>query len=238
MPKQFVPPESAESSPVPTMSPCEAFGHDWTEANYQEPQTCSVCGGTTGSPLTPSFELHGLQPNIEEGITYDYVTACNKDHAFKTVGKLTVSGCRTFSSDASHEAKEGYEWRTLHLSIIFDDENADNYGIEIGLGWNDYYDIEGMDDSVYYDSDGNAICTANYYGTDYTECTFFWEGQGFGEWSGGEHNSVQFEADIYARLPVGYDGWVITFYDPSIPWDNGIYIYDVADENTLFFRME
>lgn len=231
-------PESSAATPTSTPDPCEASGHDWKEANYQEPQTCRVCGETTGSPLTPAFELHGLRPNMEEGVTYDYVTACNNDPAFKTVGRLTVSGYRTFLSDDLHEAMDGYEWHTLHVSITFDDENAYDYGIRLGFGWNDYYDIEGMDDSAYGDSDGATICTANYYGTDYTECAFSWEGQGFGEWSEGEYHAVQYENDVYARLPIGYDGWVVTFHDSSIPWDDGMYIYDVADENTLFFRME
>lgn len=202
-------PESDSATPTPASAPgpCEASDHDWTEANYQEPQTCSVCGETVGNPLVPSFELHGLCPNMEEGVTYDYVTACNKDHSLKTVGKLTVSGYRAFPSDASHEARDGYEWRTFHLSITFDDGNAYDYGIELGFSRNDYYDIEGMDDSTCYGPDGTASCTVNFHGTDYTECAISWEGQGFGEWSGGQHDTLQFDMDLYALLPIVYDGW-------------------------------
>ena len=119
----------------------------------------------------------------------------------------------------------------MHLIFCY------NYGIELGFSWNDYYDIEGMDDSTCYGSDGTAGCTVNFHGTDYTECAISWEGQGFGEWSGGPHDTLQFSMDLYALLPIGYDGWVVAFYDSSIPWDSGMHIYDIADGNTLFFRM-
>ena len=36
--------------------------------------------------------------------------------------------------------------------------------------------------------------------------------QGFGEWSGGPHDTLQFDMDLYALLPIGYDGWVVAFY--------------------------
>ena len=41
-----------------------------------------------------------------------------------------------------------------------------------------------------------------------------------------------------ARTPIGYDGYVQGLYDKKTSWEDGMNIYDVADDNTLFFRMD
>jgi len=90
--------------------------------------------------------------------------------------KVDISG---FENDmTSFRHRDDVLTALIHLGYLgwletFDDDNAYNYGIELGFSWNDYYDIEGMDDSTQHNSDGTAACTVNYYGADYTECVIF-----------------------------------------------------------------
>lgn len=215
----------------------EALAHTWVDANYQTPKTCSVCGETEGDVLTPSFVEHGLAINAEEGVTYDYVTACYNNPSYTTVGHLTFSGYQTVTDTASLglEDKEGYEWRTLHVKVLFDDENAWLYGISLKACQENYYDIEGWDDSSREDAANNqAFYTVNYNGIDYQDCTI----KAVAQNSGWVDKTVTVDHDWYVRMPIGYDGVVFGYRNSQVEWKEGMYVYDVADENTLFFRMD
>ena len=214
----------------------EPLEHTWIEANYQDPKTCSVCGATEGEPLPADFETYGLTINAEEGGTYDYVTVCSENSSKTTVGHATFSDYRIIEEDAELglEKKDGYEWRALHVSIAFDDENANNYGMSIGRCNENYYDIEGWDNSSEHDEETNMNHhVVNYHGTDY-EITYF----EIAKWLGWVNETNTYEYDVYVNVPTGYDGCVFGFYDKKTSWEDGMYIYDIADDNTLFFRMD
>ena len=214
----------------------EPLEHTWIEANYQDPKTCSVCGATEGEPLPADFETYGLTINAEEGGTYDYVTVCSENSSKTTVGHATFSDYRIIEEDAELglEKKDGYEWRALHVSIAFDDENANNYGMSIGRCYENYYDIEGWDNSSEYDEETNMNhYVVNYHGTDY-ESTLFYTAK----WLGWVNETNTYEYDVYVNVPIGYDGVVIGFHDSKTSWGDGMHIYDIADDNTLFFRMD
>lgn len=213
----------------------EPLGHTWIEANYQDPKTCSVCGATEGEPLPADFETYGLTINAEEGGTYDYVTVCSENSSKTTVGHATFSDYRIIEEDAELglEKKDGYEWRTLHVSIAFDDENANNYGMSIGRCYENYYDIEGWDNSSEFDEETNMNhYVVNYHGTDY-ESTLFYTAK----WLGWVNETNTYEYDVYVNVPIGYDGVVIGFHNSKTSWGDGMHIYDIADVDTLFFRM-
>lgn len=213
-----------------------ALGHSWVEANYQAPKTCSVCGATEGDPLTAAFEEHGLKINVTAGETpYPYVTNCYSQPDKKTVAKLFVSGCTVIPSDETHEALEGYEWRSMSARILFDDDNANLYGMNVKTCTENYYDIEGWDASSHEISEGVKGYSVNFGGVDYTECRYISTGLVFSEWVD-RTRWVTITVDV--RVPIGYDGVVIGFHDASIEWNEGQFIYDIADENTLFFRMD
>lgn len=215
--------------------------HQWKEANYQDPQTCTLCGAAEGEPLTPSFAKHGLpQPYLlsDEGWNGDtglpYVTTCYENTSKKTEGMLFPSNYRVFESDETHEGKEGYEWRAVHITITFDDKNAYDDGYMVRNCNEDWYTIEKHDQTVQDLSDTLKSYTVNYHGVDYPDCLHSFE---FVEkkWV---NRVAYWDADFYFRVPVGYDGAVLGFYDGGIAWEDGMYIYDVADENTLFFRLD
>lgn len=225
------------------LSQCEASGHTWVDANHQAPKTCSVCGKTEGAALRADFRIHGLPINITElGTEYDYLTSSANDPELKTWGKLSITDYRVFDGDEKHPALEGYEWHTVSVKIRFDDNVALYKGMSFHDSIENYYDIEGWDATQTYLEEENMIrygCTVN--GTDYTQCLYKRDNT---EWSGWIDNpetgisecSVTF--DQYIRIPVGYDGVVFGYYDGGVDWGEGQYIYDIADGNTLFFRLD
>lgn len=230
------------TEPVPetteALSECELNGHSWVEANYQAPKTCSVCGEVEGEALTASFVEHNLAINITElGTEYDYVTTCSSDKTKQTVGKLSLSNYRVFEGDETHPALDGYEWHAVSVTIRFNDENANAYGMGVNTCRENYYDVVGWDESQSYLKEEKLFqSTVNYNGVDYTECLYDDSCvMNFSEWVDKEC-VVTF--DRYIRVPVGYDGIVLGFYDYGIEWGEGQHIYDIADENTLFFRLD
>lgn len=188
---------------------------------------------------------------------YDYVTCCSKDRSLATVGRLYICDYRIFQSDDTHAAVEGYEWRAFDVKVEYSDENASLYGYSGNVCQENYYAVEDWDDSMAevsgtqwaYLSEFAYHCfvtTVNYHGTDYP-CAFSWENDVAGPWeyiartdrNGNpmwEECSV-WSASIYVCVPIGYDGVVVGFRDGRTPWEDGMYVYDAADSNTLFFRM-
>lgn len=230
---------SSESTTNATeaLSECDVNGHGWVDANYQAPKTCSVCNITDGEPLTAAFEEHGLNINITElDKEYDYVTVCYSDKSKETIGKLTVSNYRVFDGDEAHEALEGYEWHAVTVTVRFDDENAWNYGCNLNTCHENYYDIVGRDESETELNDKMYQYTVNYNGVDYTECLY--DGGIEYVWSEWVDKACTCTFDLHVRVPVGYDGVVQGFRNPGIEWGEGQYIFDIADENTLFFRLD
>lgn len=207
--------------------------HALTEANYQQPATCKVCGETVGEPLTPDFVKRNVKGQFMElSKTYDYVTVCNQDSNFKTIGQATITDYQTFTSDDTHEAKEGYEWKTVTVQLIFSDKNAQEYGASIGHLFEDYNDIIGHDDSMVYEENGVTF-TTNWNGQKYTECKTLFSDEG-----GWKDNVLTVERTYEWLIPIGYDGAVVGVRDYSIPWEQGMYIFDVANDDTLFFRLD
>lgn len=208
--------------------------HKLTEANYQQAATCEVCGETVGEVLNPAFEEYNIKGQFMElGKTYDYVLCCCDDDNYKTTGKATVADYQTFASDDTHEAKEGYEWKTVTLQVTFSDENARKYGVSLGLCSEDYYNLIGFNDSLVYDDNDVGTFTVNWNGQYYTECKEIYEENG-----GWEDHILTITVTHEYLLPVGYDGMVVGLYDRTISYEDGMYIYDVANGDTLFFRLD
>lgn len=210
-----------------------ALGHTWVDANFQTPKTCSACGKTDGDVLQAAFEVHGLSASCTENVPYDYVTVCYDDAGKKTTGKATFHDYRVFDFDDTHEALDGYEWRCVKVTIVFSDENARKYGYSCGACQENYYDIQGWDNSSRHVDDYTSEYTANFNGQDYDACQIYskWENSGWVD------NVVTIEVTLDARVPAGFDGVVFGLRDNSTAWEDGMYIYDVADENTLLFRL-
>lgn len=223
------------SSPK-TCSACGAtegntLEHSLTEANYQSAATCAVCGETVGEPLQAAFEEYGIICNAEENVEYDYISICSSDSSKETVGTVVFSDYNTFTSDESHPAKEGYEWKTVTITQTFSDNNANNYGC-VGFAPSfDYY--SGVD----FETIGNTL---TYNGTEYAECEVHWSSLK-SKWEGQTYCSItQFDF----LVPIGYDGIVIASINwancADNPWVNDsvpAYIDDI-DEDSILFRLK
>lgn len=219
----------------------KAIGHVLSEPTYQTPATCGACGATEGEPLTPNFVENAIPGQfMEVGKEYDYVTNCSEDSSKKTVGKLTITNYQTIASDDTHEAKEGYEWKLIDFQVVRSDENANRYGFwGVRSHVHDYY--VNLEEEAYNlkSVDGIVTFQIKWNGQDYTECQeqTTWESLG---WQGTSNTSL---AQAALRVPVGYDGTVLSFYDPDGREasgldldDNGVVIY--PNENVLHFRFQ
>ena len=203
----------------------ESLEHTLTEANYQQASICSVCGDTVGEPLKAYFEEYELTEYlVEQNKEYDYIGTCAESDSHTTVGKAVFCNYRTYASDGIHPKKEGYEWKSVDVSIEFADENANSYGPNVFAYIDDYYDdVRWCDEDV-----------INYYGVDYTECIYTTDNTL--RWSEWENNKTTFYATFSVQVPIGYDGLLITFTNKQI--EGGEYIGDLKGTNPLFFRFE
>ena len=221
----------------------EMLTHIWKEANYQEPKTCTECGVTEGEPLLADFEKYGLKTmKPEKGKTYDYVTACSENAKKKTVGKLKIVDYITIPEMKSSEKnspynlpyKEGYVWKFISCDIEFSDENAWKYGYSYIWCYENYYAIEEWNNSLVEISDGIEEFTVSYNGNN--ESVIFKRIRNYK--SGWYNKKNHFYLDVAFQVPEGYDGIVFGFCDATIKWADDTQIYDVADENTLLFRLD
>lgn len=199
--------------------------HELSEANYQQAATCAVCGSTVGEPLQAYFEEHELTEYLVElDKEYDYVTMCNEDTSYTTVGKAVFSNYRTYTSDSIHPEKEGYEWKSVDISILYSDENAWEYGVSVSVYADDYYD-----DVRWYDEG-----VINYCGVDYTDWIFTTDNtDGFSGW---ENHENRYFATFSVQVPIGYDGLLLTLMNDQI--DDWTYIGELKGTSPLFFRFE
>ncbi|MCR5664921.1 MAG: hypothetical protein K6G17_08645 [Oscillospiraceae bacterium] len=182
----------------------------------------------------PDFEAYGLDKNlIGPDRSYDYITITNGDPTQTTVGKLTVVGYKIFEGDEELPPLEGYEWRVVGVQIVFSDDAAWENGMRVGPCIEDYYNIVLHDDSSVTRDDG------------FTASTILWQGRTWemirlveDEFTPWEDHACAYRFIAAFRVPVGYDGCVVGFYNRAREWGEGEYIYDVADGNTLFFRLK
>ena len=213
----------------------EPLEHTLTEANYQQAATCEVCGATVGEPLQPEFEKYGLTCNTELDTNYPYVIPCY-DEGYTTKGKVSFSDYEVFDSDETHEAAEGYEWKAVTLTILFDDENADLHGYGF-TDWilTDYY----SDLNVFYDYNENTdTYTIAYNGIKYTEAKY----DNIVLQDKWINDDYILQYRLYFRVPKGYDGLVIAvcpFDSQAIRTEDGYTIYsNLADKDIIFFRLK
>ena len=222
-----------------------ALGHILSEATYQDAPVCSRCGETVGEPLTPSFVEHGLTINAALDTDIPYVTGVMDNDEDVTVGTARFEDFRRFKGDDMFPATDGYEWLSVRVSIDFSDEAAAKYGYTVGPTFDDYYTTEKHDETAAYieavgdkyaDFDEHCTYTINYHGEEYVaESLYKLEESG---WQADKHAHVKYVE--YVHVPEGYDGTVVGLYHfrNDTEWMENQYIYDIADKDTIFFRMD
>lgn len=212
----------------------EPLGHTFAEANYQQPATCTVCGETEGEPLQADFEKYGLECNAELDITYPYETICYDEPEYTTEGTAVFTDYEVFSSDDDHPAIDGYEWHAVTMTYVFDDENANDHGVLSAQICVDYYNVKIVRDS--WDNSDDTY-TVNYNGIDYPECKM----QRSELQRGWDGDVLTQQWRYFFRVPENYDGTVLTAINHELMerYENeNTYINDVADDDTIFFRLK
>ncbi len=217
----------------------EALPHTWQEANYQRAQSCSLCGAQEGQPLPADFEVHGLVCNMEENTEYIYRSCTDRNASLPITGTVLITDYKVFSSDDTHAAKEGYEWRSIQVSVSFQAENAKDNGLRLNRWIEDYYDVDEWKSSINLGNNGDMTYQINYLGQ-------VWEAYCVIEnyrWTGWVEDVNTYSETMYFQVPVGYDGVVIAFLDASsVPKTPYLHetapVTDYADENSLFFRLK
>lgn len=209
----------------------EALGHEMTEANYQTPATCKNCGYTESETQTPDAVLHDLHiTNAEMNIRYDYTTSCRDNPEEKTIGKLTLSSHEVFESADGYEAMDGYEWHSVNVEIIFNDENAWKYGFDVITGWGDYYMLDK------WGNENQQAYTVNYNGIVYDQCVSKAGSATLSGWNPNTRTNAYY-CNFAWRVPVGYDGYLLYFYDANTEYESGQYIYEfLTKDNALILR--
>ena len=206
--------------------------HNWVPANYQEPETCSVCGETQGDVLTPVSEEIGFETDLQVGERYSFTTGSLEDPAAKVMGTLVISDYSVFESDISHEAMEGYEWKSATFSLTFPEDEAYSYNFyRFAL---DYYDpilAENQTITEENDSEEWGTYTANYCGKE-TEFVYHVERL---------VNDVQYDSfRVSVQVPTGYDGALYGVLDSEVMLNEGedddLPLIDLSPGVYRFFR--
>lgn len=203
----------------------EPLGHQMAPANYQEASQCAKCGYEKGKPLAATYEGYPIETiDVQLGVAYDYVAACYIE-GYTTVGKLTWDNYRVFASDDSHEAVEGYQWHSVTVSIVFSDRAAQRYGFIVQSALDDYFWVASQEGNGYTDS-----FTVNFYGQLYDQCLM---DNGYGVVSDWVDGACTYTAEFAWRVPVGYDGHLILFYNAAMNLDD---MLKNGDDTLLAFR--
>lgn len=228
------------------------LGHTWRDATCTEAKTCALCRVTEGAPLEHTWEgeatlytapsctvcgaagqplpgylvQQGLKPNVDPGITTEYITGTLVRPDLDTSGLLTASGIHIFPYDSTHKARAGYEWRQAEVSIQFSDNRAHLYSVGVAYARADYYEDQPLKKPA-----GQESFPITFNGREYW-CQATWEDMGFTY----EEDSFVFRLSFCVQVPVGYDGVVLAFHRGGVDV-TGKHLHEVADENLLLLRM-
>lgn len=197
----------------------EALPHKLSSANYQSPAICQVCGVAEGTPLPAFFDQRGSTSFMEQDKKYEYLSSSSLDDTILEQNQVSVSNYRVIKSDDTHPAKDGYEWHVLTMTFNFTNKLGGRYG----AGLVDYYTGQYVYDSPF---------TLNFNGVDYPECRE--------DYVTVKQTVPEVALDAYVLAPVGYDGLVMTFFDPKDAMAGRVYssLSDFEDMHPVFFRMK
>ena len=222
--------ETAKTCNICHKTDGEPLGHEMTEANYQAPATCRKCNATKGEPLAAGWEKFDIEIiDAEMGVEYEYKTSCKGDPTKKTVGRLVLSDYQVFESNDKYAAHDGYEYQSVKVTIVFDNETAWLHGFAIGNFYDSYYQPKKCSNKV------TRTETWNWNGIDYNHCSFPVCDAILSDWDD-ETKSCEYTCTFLWRVPKGYDGYLLGYYDGTIEPVNGKYIGDCINDDALVFR--
>ena len=221
----------------PSMYPLISHTHSWKEANYQEAAKCTICGTTTGTKLIPDFEANNVKCTAQLNKTINFTTRCYDDVSFTSTGTVTFSDYSTFDSTYKHTARDGYVWQSVTMTYVFDDDNANNFGVRTPITYWDYYNERTRKYDENKNEQGYGVFYVDYYGKEY-EC--WWDAsfvKNEWEYDGGRKGTYTLSIRIAFSVPVGYDGVVVGTYDANNMDEDDRNILDDYNENCVLYRL-
>ena len=221
----------------------EALGHTWADATYETPKTCTACAATEGDKLVTYFEEYGLDARImEKSGEYELEQPCATDDTKTTVAKIIVEDYKTITSDETHEALDGYEWKILTVKQRFSDENAQKYGGNLAMYlWTGKYTSgtseEDADQTGLFE-EGMPYCVTKN-GVDYPGGLLKIKEE-VSDWAEDEAGVqyIDIIVTVSVRVPVGYDGFVFGLENAKWEWPEGAYLHEIITDETLMFCLD
>ena len=184
------------------------------------------------------MEEAGFMEFMEFGEPYAYTTICSKDETKSTTAEATVTSYDVFDSAEGYDPMEGYEWRVVTMELLFDDENAREYGRQFASNTVDYYNVKLHDDTneLLEETDDYELCRYSILWNGqqmdaYVYISSFWDDGPAGD--GDRIAYLQWDFQV----PVGYDGCVVGLRDAAIEWTDGTYFTDMDPADFLLFRL-
>lgn len=199
-------------------------------------ETVAVTEENLMRQFSEGFGVTGNFENLTEVFMAAYENT-GADLDARITARATVTDYQVFDSDETHDAKDGYEWKTVEMQIEYDTPDE---GASVFYGYDSYYikDEEGgQGDSEYEpDWDNEATHTVSWKGQDYTECRAISTESNTG-WVEEGNSSFTLILKFDFLYPKGYDGGLLYLSDYK---NRGVRPVNFAntDENTLFFRLQ
>ena len=211
--------------------------HNWSEANYQQPSTCSVCGATRGTVLTPDFQKYHIDTNLSLNTKKD-LTVNTTNAEEKSVIHVELIDFQTIDYDSTHSGAAGYQWQIFTLTISVGDEASNKYGFIYNYIIADYYDSTRFESTYASNDNQNNKFTVNYKGTDYEDCICDVQVLS-GEWTLNRSDNTYYKTITIiwnVLVPTGYDGIVVGIHDGTVKTEGKYFFEYYSPEHFLLFR--
>lgn len=207
---------------------------------------CAPTGNTNNAtinvaPAAPDFEKHNVKVNLKLGETANYKTATKLDIEMETVGNVTITERNVYKfadelPDPTLQPLEGYEWVEVKATSMFTDDNARELGVDRASCVTNYYDLTYYELHIEPLDDGFTKFSVKPEGAEksFDECLYTKDIENLG-WNDDRQSICNYT--WYFRVPEGYDGMVIVFFNSAIEWPDGKYVYEVLDADSLVYRV-
>ncbi len=206
--------------------------------------SCACAGSSNNAnvePKVPDLEAHGITGNLKLGEKASYKTATKLDVTVMTTGELTITERNVYQfadalPDEALKPLEGYEWVEVKATSMFTDDNARDCGVDRASCVTNYYDVTYYEQHIAPQEDGFVKFSVkpDEKGESFDECLYTKVVDNLG-WNDDRQTICNYT--WYFRVPVGYDGMVIVFFNSAIEWPDGKYVYEVLDADSLVYRV-
>ena len=193
-------------------------------------------------PKAPDFVAHNVNINLKLGETMPYKTATKLDITVETIGELTVTEQNVYKSadalpDEALKPLEGYEWIEVKARSMFTDDNARDCGVDRASCVTNYYDVTYYEQHITPQDDGFVKFSVKPENSDksFDECLYTKIIDNL-QWNDDRQTICDYT--WYFRVPEGYDGMVIVFFNSAIDWPDGKYVYEIIDADSLVYRAD